>query len=272
MSLLGLVLLAGVAHAGPKPDCSNAAIRKVRAAADKAVAARDHGKAIALLEPLLRECGDSQSASERAWVANDLAVAYERNGQYVECERLMAPLSHPKSGLREPGNEKLVKAIEFNLDYCSKALDAKYAAIKPGGCALTVDKAIATAAAPPALVPKGASAACVALLRGVRPPRSADGDPDVQDVVCPVVAVVWKGARAVERKDLPAGTGALADESFCCNLSALAAGTQGGKTLIRVRGQGLICGGGDGDRANDMIYEWNGSALAPALDASVTFR
>jgi hypothetical protein len=273
MSVLGLVLLAGAAHAGPRRDCSKPAIRKVRAEADKAIAAKDYPRAIALLEPLLHDCGGTESPSDRAWLASDLAVVYQRNGQYVECERLMAPLSHPRSGLRDAGSEKLVKAIEYNLDTCSKALDAKYAAIKPGGCTLTVDHAVATAAAPAALLPRGTSAACVALLPGKPKPRSDDGDPEIRDVVCPVVAVVWKGGKStLERKDLAANAGAVAEENGCCNLSAIAAGTQGGKTLIRVRGQGLACGGGNSDTASDTIYEWNGGALAVSLDASVVFQ
>lgn len=275
MFLLGVSLLAalgGAAHAGPRRDCSKQAIHKVRAEADKVIAAKDYPKAISLLEPLLRDCGESQSLADRAWIASDLAVVYQRNGQYVECERLMAPLSHPRSGLREAGDRRLVKAVEFNLDYCSKALDAKFAAIKPGGCGLTVDQAIATASAPPALVPRGATAACVALVPGKPRPKTDDGDPEIRDVVCPVVAVVWKGGKALERKELPASAGALGDENGCCNLSAIAAGTLGGKTLIRVRGQGLACGGGNSDTASDAIYEWAGGALTLSLDASVGFH
>jgi len=277
---LSLVLLGGAAHAGPAAarDCSKPAMRKVRADADKAARAKDYPKAISLLEPFLRDCHGSKGLTDRAWLASDLAVAYENNGQLVECQRVLAPLSHPSSGLHESGSEKLVKAIEHNLDHCSKALDAKYAAIKPGGCTLTIDHAIAAAAAPAAVVPKGATAACVALLHGKRPPKAPDDDPESRDVVCPVVAVIWKGAKpALERQDLPSGSasgsgGALGDDSVCCNLSSIAAGTMDGKTLIRVRGHGRDCSGGTADSASDTFYEWTGSALRSALDASVGFH
>jgi hypothetical protein len=249
-------------------------MRKVRAEADKAATAKDYVRAIGLLEPFLHDCHDAKGLTDRAWLASDLAVSYDRNGQYVECQRILAPLSHPSSGLAESGSDKLVKAIEHNLDHCSKALDAKYAAIKPGGCTLTIDKAIATAAAPPAVVPKGATAACVALVRGKRPPKAAGDDPDSQDVVCPVVALIWKGAKpALERQELTAsGTGALGEDSVCCNLSSIAAGTLDGKTLVRVRGQGRDCNGGTADSAADTFYDWTGASLRSALDASVGFH
>jgi len=189
----------------------------------------------------------------------------------------MAPLSHPKSGLQESGSDKLVKAIEYNLDHCSKGFDAKYAAIKSGGCALTVDGAIAIAAAPSVLVPKGAASACVALVPGKPAAKTAkadDEDPEIKDVVCPEMAVVWKGAKgALERKQLAfTAKGALGDESFCCTLSAIATGTMGGKSLVRVRGQGRECSGGTADVASDAFYEWNGSALVPTIDASIMFH
>lgn len=268
-------LIGGVAGAGPSGsrDCAKPAIQKARRDADKAVAARDYARAIALLEPLVKDCR-AGVPSDRAWLASDLAVAYEKAGQLVECQRLMAPLSHPSSGLRDAGGDKLARAIEHNLDRCSKALDAKYVAIKRGGCALTVDHAIAAAAAPPAMVPRGASAACVALVPGVPAPRGPDDDPEVRDVVCPVVALFWKGARpTLERQALsPGGSGPLGDDSVCCNLSAIAAGAIDGKTLVRVRGQGRDCSGGTADTASDMFYEWSGTALRPSLDASVGFH
>jgi hypothetical protein len=276
MCVAGLVLICGVVHAAPQvpTDCSKTAIRKARAEADKVMRTKQYPKAIALLEPLVRDCTMDVPLIDRAWLAGDLAVAYERNGQYLECERLMGPLSHPRSGLQESGNEKLVKAIEYNLDRCSKAFDARYAAIKPGGCTLAIDGAIATAAAPPALVPKGAAAACVALVPGKRAAKTADDDPEVRDVVCPVVAMVWKGAKAkLERKELTSdGAGALGDDSFCCALSSIAVGTMAGKSLVRVRGEGRECSGGTADAASDTFYEWNGTALIQAIDASVVFH
>jgi hypothetical protein len=274
--VLGLVLpIGGVAHAGPSGsrDCSKAAVQKVRRDADKAMDAKDYAGAVALLAPVVKDCR-SGSASERAWLASDLAAAYERNGQYIECQRLMAPLSHPRSGLQEAGNDKLVKAIQHNLDRCSKGIDARYAPIKAGGCSLAIDHAIATTAAPPALVPRGASAACIALVHGKPVPKGPDDDPEVRDVVCPVVALIWKGPRpALERQELTAGgSGPLGDDSVCCNLSSIAAGAMDGKTLVRVRGQGRDCSGGTADTAADMFYEWSGAALHPSLDASVTFH
>lgn len=280
MCTFGLAaLLGGAAHGEPKPfDCSKTAKRKARAAADHAVTAKDYPKAIALLEPFRSACGDVQDPVESAWLIGELAVAYEKNGQPLECVRLMAPLAYPKSELMETGNEKLIKALEYNQDHCSKAFDAQYAAIKAGGCTLTIDQAIATAAVPAALVPKGAKAACVALVPGKRPATAAkpgDDGPTEDDVVCPKVALVWKSAKsALELQELTASgnNNALGDDSMCCNLSAIAAGTMTGKTMIRLRGQGRICGGGTSDSATDVFYEWTGTALSSTIDASVVFH
>ena len=59
---------------------------------------------------------------------------------------------------------------------------------------------------------------------------------------------------------------------MCCNLSSIAAGTVGGKMLVRVRGHGRDCNGGTADAASDAFYEWNGKALSSLLDASVGFH
>lgn len=276
MCLLGMALACGgVAQAGPARDCSKAAARKLRKDADQAASARDHARAIALLEPFLRECSDDKDPVERGWVASDLAVAYERTGQFIECQRLLGPLSSPRSAVQQAGDDKLARAIEHNLDRCSKGLDAKYAAVKAGGCTLSLGRAIATAAAPPALVPKGASAACVVLVHGKPAAKSADDDPESRDVACPRVVLAWKGARpSLDYQDLSGSDagGALNDDSVCCNLKSIAAGTAFGKTLIRVRGHGRDCNGGTADSASDAFYEWNGKGLSPAFDASVGYH
>jgi hypothetical protein len=275
MSMLGLALAGGVAHAGPAPDCSKAAARKLRKEADKAAGAKDHAKAIALLEPFLRDCSDDKDPVDRGWLASDLAVDYEKTGQLVECQRLLGPLAYPRSAVQQSGDDKLIHAIDYNLDRCGKALDAKYAPVKPGGCTLPLGRAIASAAAPAALVPRGAAAACVALVHGKPAPKGPDDDPDARDVVCPRVALAWKGAKAgLELQDLSGSDpgGALGDDSVCCNLSSIAAGTVGGKALIRVRGHGRDCSGGTADTASDVFYEWNGKALSATLDASVGFH
>jgi len=257
--------LAGAARAEPPTpaDCTKAALRKARAAAAAAARAHDAKGAIAILEPVLRGCGDARDATERGWLASDLAAVYADDGQPLRCVQLMAPLSHPKSDVHDAGSDKLVKAIDYNLDRCAKALDGQYAAIKSGGCAFKVDGAIAAAAVPPALVPKGATAACVALVRGRRPAMA-----DADDVVCPKVALVWSGGKT----DLAADASPLTDDSVCCNLSSIAVGTMAGKTLVRVRGNGRDCAGGTADTATDVFYDWTGPALTTAVDASVALH
>jgi hypothetical protein len=280
MCLLGLVVApalacGGAADAGPARDCSKPAARKLRKEADQAASAKDPAKAIALLEPFLRECSDDKDPVERGWVASDLAADYEATGQFIECQKLLGPLTYPRSAVQQSGDDKLIRAIAHNLDRCSKGLEARYATVKPGGCTLPLSRAIATAAAPAALVPRGASAACVVLVRGKPAAKGSDDDPEARDVVCPRVVLAWKGGKpGLEYQDLSGSDpgGALGDDSVCCNLTSIAAGAVGGKTLVRVRGHGRDCSGGTADSASDAFYEWNGKGLSPAFDASVGYH
>jgi hypothetical protein len=277
MCVLGLALACGggAADAGPARDCSKPAARKLRKDADQAASAKDPARAIALLEPFLRECSDDKEPVEHGWVASDLGVAYEATGQFVECQKLLGPLTYPRSAVQQSGDDKLIRAIDHNLERCTKGLDARYAAVKTGGCTLPLSRAIATAAAPAALVPRGASAACVVLVRGKPAAKAPDDDPESRDVACPRVVLAWKGAKAgLDYQDLSGSEpgGALGDDSVCCNLRSIAAGTVGGKTLVRVRGHGRDCNGGTADSASDVFYEWNGKGLSRAFDASIGYH
>ena len=278
MLLVRTIALAALLAATPlaaHADCSKAAIRKLRADADKAVTAKDFAKAIGLLEPMLAACPVDGAPTDRGWLVSDLSVAYEKAGRLLDCQRLLAPYTHPSSPTTNTA--KLHKALQHNLEQCGKALDTKYAAIKAGKCSLPLDHAVASAALPAALVPKGASAACIALLPGTpSTAKKSDDDPSLRDVVCPVATLVWKTDK-LERQPLTLvpGTdtaGPLDDDSVCCNLSAIAAGTLDGKTLVRVRGGGRDCNGGTADTDSDMFYELAGKTLKPAVDASVAYH
>lgn len=235
----------------------------MRADAEASLREKDYPSAIGLLERLSQECSpELQSLHGTAtvnlgWVFSDLAVAYEHNGQYVECLKALAGL-----GIwMDAGADALIKALDYNRRRCSKEIDAQYA-IKTGGCTLSIPQAIATVAAPRTLVPSGASAACLALVPGHRPPNVPDG----ALVVCPVVAVVWnRGGRAIERKELAVeGSVALDNEYLCGDLSSIAIGTIAGKDLVRVRGTT----GSKGLESLDVFYEWNGKLLTPLVDLS----
>jgi hypothetical protein len=250
-------------------------IRRARAEADKEVRAKDYPAAIELLEPLVKHVGEGSFHSvdvEGAWLLSDLAFAYQRNHQYVECIQLVGGMS-----LLGDDTEKVSKAIDHNLDGCNKRLDAEYA-IKSGGCRISIDGAIATAAVPPALAPKGAAAACVALVPGAPTP---DTTQDERGPICPVVALVWKGARgAIERKELRSAghdpsqefyLDPLTDEDYCLGSSSIAFGTRAGKDFVRVSGApGENCQGRQCYHISsvDMFYEWNGEVLTQSLDVT----
>jgi hypothetical protein len=256
-------------------DCSKTAKRKARAAADKAMKAKDYKAAIATLEPLAH-CNDTdQEAIESAWLQGDLAVAYDKNGQYVECKRLVEPLVFPKSDVARQANDKLLGALQYNLDHCQKQFDAQYASIKGDACPLKLDDAVAAASLPAALVPKpaGAGPACVALLPGAASAAKKDDskqdDDGLAEVVCPQVAVVWKAKGKLERQALAVDAGALGDD-FCCGMTRIAVGSKDGKALVRISSPEWVreCHGGTATMSLDTIFEWKGSALSVVSDAS----
>jgi hypothetical protein len=252
-------------------------MRRLRAQADKAVRAKDYSSAIELLAPVVEhiEEGNFNTVTiDGGWLLNDLAFAYQRDHQYVACLQLIGSLSLE---LGDGDADRLFKAVDHNLSGCRKRLDAEYA-IKSGGCRISIDGAIATVAAPRALMPEGAAAACVALVPGKRPPTAKE---DEYAPACPVVALIWRGASgAVEREELPtAGPDAphqrssdpLNEVDFCTGLSSIEVGTKDGKSLVRVSGapdehcrghQCLHIG------SVDVFYEWNGEVLTPALDVT----
>ena len=208
---------------------------------------------------------------DSAWLISDLAFAYQRNHQYLKCIKVSGHLSIDSSGGIP---ERVLNALDYNRAGCYRGLGAEYG-IRSGGCRISIDGAIATAGAPPSLAPKGVAAACVALVPAKRPPDAPDSDP------CPVVALVWKGAKgAIERKVLPVvGSDPMGDHrpdplnevDFCHGLSSIARGTMAGKNFIRVRGapdehchgRGCLHIG-----SIDTFYEWNGNALTLAVDVT----
>jgi len=183
----------------------------------------------------------------------------------LECTQLLAPIVWQLTALRDGDLEE---AIQRTFDRCSAALDQRYERFKPGGCRLKIAGALSTTAAPAALRPKGAKAACLALVPG--PPRKAALEGHKRNV-CARVALVWS-ARGLKRRELTFDGGPLADESWCCNLDTIAAGTLHGHTVVRVTGSGHPCDGGTAVEGSDAFYQWNGKALVSPTDISIDFH
>jgi hypothetical protein len=265
----------GKADKGKAQSCTKTAMRKARGVADKAMKAKVYKKAIAALEPF-RSCDDTKDPVESAWLAGDLAVAYWKDGQLVECRHLMEPLVYPKSDIARNGNDKIMNALQYNLDQCEKEFDAQYSALKSDACALTIDDAVTAVALPAALAPKGAAAACLALVPGT-PAGGANANPKDDDdsglpeVVCPRLAVISKGKGAkLDRQLLGGADDQLAEQDFCCGLNRLAVGVKDGKTLIRIGANEWTreCHGGTATMSLDSIIEWKGTTLTGVVDAS----
>ncbi|HNN92139.1 MAG TPA: hypothetical protein PKI03_07725 [Pseudomonadota bacterium] len=257
----------------PKPaalDCSRAGKRKVRAAAEKAVRAKAYKNAIALLEPFASGCPDSGDAAvESAWLAGDLAVAYQRDGQALACKRLMERLVFPKSDAAQQGDAKLMSALQFNLDQCQKAFDAEYAALRAEACSIAPRDAIAAASIPEPLLPSGAQAACLALVPTDAPNKAGKhGKDGAEDVSCPALVLVTKAKSGAKSRRV-LGT-PFADQTFCCGLHRVEVGSKDGQALVRVSAGEWVreCQGGTATASLDGIFAWSTSALRLVLDAS----
>lgn len=207
---------------------------------------------------------ESRAANIRASGALDRAEKDESQGDYVECARELAPIMWRLSMVSDGD---LTEAVEITFNRCNDELAAEYAGIAPRDCGLNIRDAIATIAAPAALVPRAARGACLALVPGTARTQPADDF----GVVCPRIALVWS-AGGLHRRELAFDGGPLDDTSWCCKLESIAAGTLDGKTLVRVSGVGHPCGGGTAYEATDALYEWNGKSLASPLDISIGFH
>lgn len=256
--------------AATKVDCTTTAKRKARGIADKAVKAKDYKLAIATLEPYSQSCSASgDEATETAWLVGDLSVAYLLAADYIRCKGVLEPLIYPKSDVSRSGSDKLTSALQFNFDQCEKKFDAQYTALKSDKCPFTIDSANGSALAPASLVPRGATAACVALVSSDdKPaPKKADDD-DLAPVSCPAVALVSKGAGGKLTKRV---LGKLdGDDTFCCGYNKIAVGIKDGQSLIRVGADTWVreCHGGTATTSLDTIYELKNNALEVIVDAS----
>jgi hypothetical protein len=184
----------------------------------------------------------------------------------LECARALAQDTWWLSAL----SDDLRDEVKDRFDRCRVAAEQPYKQIKSGACRLKVPGAISTTAAPRALIPRGAKAACVALVPGSPGVKTTSPDYDVE-TVCPRLELVWSTGKRRHRA-LAFDSGPLANPAWCCNLGSIAAGTLDGQTVIRISGEGHPCGGGTAYEATDAVYLWNGTALASPIDLSIDYH
>jgi hypothetical protein len=117
---------------------------------------------------------------------------------------------------------------------------------------------------PTALWPKGASAACLALVGG-HANYQHDGN-----VVCPHVALVVQRNGKITRRALQADDSGLIDEQFCCGYDTVAVGIKDGAAMVRVGADVGVtdCNGGPGHATLDEVLKWKGDVLTVVVDAS----
>jgi hypothetical protein len=269
-ALAALLMSGSPPRAGESPrDCSKAALRKARAVAAEAERRKDHKAAIAALAALAHACDEAEPV-ERGWLLSDLAVDYLKNGQLLECKKLVDEALDPKSDVARAGNDKLTSALAHNGELCEKALVAQHGSFTSTPCPLTIDDAarndaggVAATALPTALWPKGASAACLAVVGGA--PH------DSGKVVCPRLALVVKSEDGkVTRRSLRTSRSGLTDETFCCGYDTIAVGIKDGAPRVRVGADTLVreCSGGTAHATLDEILEWKGDMLTVIVNAS----
>ncbi|HEX3762101.1 MAG TPA: hypothetical protein VHW23_25545 [Kofleriaceae bacterium] len=212
-------------------------------------------------EPRDSDAGPVASARRELQEAEALA----QRGDHLACARLLAPIMWQLTAVSDAD---LAAEIEHTFQRCNTGLDRRFRRIKPGECRLKIDGAIAKAAAPAALLPRGTKSACLALVPG--PPRKT-ALPGHEGDVCPRVALVWSAGK-LRRRELLFDSGPLGDELWCCHLDSIAAGTLDGHTVVRISGTGHPCDGGTAVEASDALYQWNGSALVSPMDMSIEFH
>jgi hypothetical protein len=260
-ALAALLRIGGPARADPT-DCSKTALRAARAVAGQAARRKDYKAAIATLAPLAGGCSDAGAdAVERGWLVSDLSVAYLKDGQLLECKKLVDDALYPKSDIARAGNDKLTSALAHNGELCDRARLAQYGPFSSTPCPFAVDDAAATSL-PPALCPKEASAACLAIVGG----RSAAGK-----VVCPRLALVTKQKDGtLTRRALRTDKSGLTDETFCCGYDSVAIAIKDGVPMVRLGANSAVreCSGGTAHSLLDEVLAWKGELLTVVVDAS----
>lgn len=266
--LLLLVGAAAVTAEETAPDCSKPALRKARASATQAARRKDYKAAIALLAPLAEACGDGD-AVERGWLISDLSVDYLKNGQLLECTKLVDEALYPKSDIARSGNDKLTSALEHNGQLCEQARADQYGPFSSTPCPFEIDDAVANdqgghaaTELPAALRPKGASVACLAVVGGKR---------NSGHVECPrLVLVVRQADGKLQRRPLRLDGSGVDDPTFCCGYDAVAVSFKNGAPMVRLGADTVIreCSGGTARSMLDEILSWKGDALSVVVEAS----
>lgn len=182
------------------------------------------------------------------------------------CARALAPITWSLSAL----SDDLRDEVKASFARCLAAAERHYKQIKSGGCRLKIAGAISATAAPRAMVPRGAKAACVALFPGKPDVEVTSPDYDT-GAGCPRAELVWSSGKRQHRVLAFAG-GPLADPVWCCRLDSVAAGNLDGQTVVRISGDGHPCGGGTAYEATDALYSWNGTALDSPIDLSIDYH
>jgi hypothetical protein len=260
-------LLTAWARAEPPLDCSKAALRKARSVANQAARRTDYKAAIATLAPFRTTC-DEADPVEHGWLLSDLAVDYLKDGQPVECKKLVDDALYPKSAVAQAGNDKLMSALAHNGELCGKALVAQYGPFDTTPCPFAIADAakndtggMAATALPATLWPKGAEAACLAVV----------SRQDSDKVVCPRLSLVVKAKDGkLTRRALKTNKSGLTAEMFCCGYDTVAVGIKDGTPMVRLGADTPVreCSGGTAHASLDEVLAWKGDILTVVLDAS----
>ena len=259
---LALVMTTRGAAADSSRSCSNAELRAARKDASKLAPKAARAKLQALERTCTPDPGvDGKPNQEAYWFWSDLAYATLKDGDPVECLRILAGPSDMHDETNEAvAGTKVGRALAYNWELCTKAHEAALRDFTSKPCT--------TAGALPATATDGG---CLMIDGGAGFDDFKKAlDDDKQDDaarLCPHVVFKAKG----KERRLQAAASAFTSTSNCCGYDMLSVARRGGKRLVRLESErpSRDCFGGTATTILDTIYEWTGNQLKLVEDDSI---
>lgn len=114
----------------PAPACQPASIAKTRAEFKRLYDRKAYSEAVAVLEPVLKNCSKTMYWLDIGWVRNDLALTHAKLGHREICRQLLQPLAEDAAQTDDQIRENyppsdaenylpIVKATRTNLKLCT---------------------------------------------------------------------------------------------------------------------------------------------------------
>jgi hypothetical protein len=113
----------------PSVQCSDDAVDKSRNKFTKLYKEKKYTEALAVLEPVLKNCEKTLYQTINYWIRNDLAVTYAKLERFDDCSKILEPLKEDAQMTEEElqnnypwlyveSNRTVIKATRTNLKLC----------------------------------------------------------------------------------------------------------------------------------------------------------